>query len=88
MGKCQQPRQRSADLAAGSRHWVSQASCAILHDPEVRGYYDQLRARGTKHNAALCQVANRLVGVLHGCLNARTRYDRNTAWAHRHTAAA
>jgi len=65
-----------------------QASCAILHDPDVRGYYDQLRARGTKHNAALRQVANRLVGVLHGCLNTRTRYDRNTAWAHRHTAAA
>lgn len=65
-----------------------QASCAILHDPEVRSYYDQLRARGTKHNAALRQVANRLVGILHGCLNARTRYDRNTAWAHRHIVAA
>lgn len=65
-----------------------QASCAILHNPEVRAYYKQLRARGTKHNAALRQIANRLVGILHGCLAARTCYDQNTAWAHRHTAAA
>lgn len=65
-----------------------QASCAVLHDLAVRAYYNQLRARGTKHNAALRQIANRLVGILHGCLAARTCYDQNTAWSHRHTVAA
>jgi transposase len=60
-----------------------QASCAILHDSQVRAYYDQLRARDIGHNAALRQVGNRLVGILHGCLKTRTHYDQTTAWAHR-----
>ncbi|WP_412515256.1 transposase [Actinomadura madurae] len=60
-----------------------QASAAILHDPAVRGYYNELRARDTGHNAALRQVGNRLVGILHGCLKTRTTYDQATAWSHR-----
>jgi hypothetical protein len=24
-----------------------------------------------------------MVGILHGCLDHRTRYDENTAWVHR-----
>ncbi|QFG25167.1 IS110 family transposase [Actinomadura sp. WMMB 499] len=59
-----------------------QASCALLHDPHVRAYYDRLRARDIAHNAALRQVGNRLVGILHGCLKTRTLYDRATAWSH------
>ena len=59
-----------------------QASCAILHDDAVRAYYDQLRARDVNHNAALRQVANRLVGILHGCLKTHTLYDQTTAWSH------
>lgn len=65
-----------------------QASCAILHDPHVRAYYDQLRARDTGHNAALRQVGNRLVGILHGCLKTATPYDQATAWSHHHHLAA
>lgn len=61
-----------------------QASCALLHDDEVRAYYDQLRARDVSHNAALRQISNRLVGILHGCLKHRTTYDQATAWSHRH----
>lgn len=61
-----------------------QASCALLHDPHVRAYYDQIRARGIGHNAALRQVGNRLVGILHGCLKTRTAYDPTTAWAWAH----
>ena len=34
------------------------------------------------HNAALRQLANRLVGILHGCLKTRTLYDEATAWSH------
>lgn len=60
-----------------------QASCAILHDEQVRVYYDQLRARNVSHNAALRQVGNRLVGILHGCLKTHTHYDQATAWSHR-----
>ncbi|MFC5188158.1 IS110 family RNA-guided transposase [Actinomadura harenae] len=61
-----------------------QASCAILHDPHVRAYYDQLKTRDISHNAALRQVGNRLVGILHGCLKTHTTYDQATAWSHHH----
>jgi transposase len=57
-----------------------QAFAALTASPGARAYYDQLRARGTTHRAALRQLANRLVGILHGCLKARTRYDEATAW--------
>jgi hypothetical protein len=65
-----------------------QASAAILHDPAVRAYYDELRARKVDHNPALRQVGNRLVGILHGCLKTDTPYDRQTAWSHRYSLAA
>jgi transposase len=60
-----------------------QAGMAILHDTHIRAYYDELRARGIGHNAALRQIGNRLVGILHGCLKTHTHYDQTTAWAHR-----
>jgi hypothetical protein len=60
-----------------------QAGMAILHDTHVRAYYDELRAHETGHNAALRQIGNRLVGILHGCLKTHTHYDQTTAWAHR-----
>jgi len=60
-----------------------QAGAAILHDPRVRTYYDQLRSRDIGHNAALRQVGNRLVGILHGCLKTTNHYDQTIAWAHR-----
>jgi hypothetical protein len=37
---------------------------------------------GIGHNAALRQLANRLVGILHGCLKTGTHYDETTAWSH------
>jgi len=48
--------------------------------PAPAPYYDQLRARKTGHEAALRQLANRLVGILHGCLKTRTLYDETTSW--------
>ena len=56
--------------------------------PGARAYYDTLRARNIGHQAALRQLGNRLVGILHGCLKTGTRYDEATAWAHQHSAAA
>ena len=47
-----------------------QAYGALGGSPGTRAYYDAIRARGNGHHAALRQVANRLVGILHGCLEA------------------
>jgi transposase len=57
-----------------------QAFAALTASPGARAYYDQLRAHGTGHRAALRQLANRLVGILHGCLKTRTLYDEAIAW--------
>ena len=59
---------------------MSQAFSALQASPAARAYYDRQRARGCGHNAALRQLANRLTGILHGCLKTRTRYDEATAW--------
>jgi transposase len=60
-----------------------QAFAALRASPGARAYYDQLRARGAGHRAALRQLGNRLVGILHGCLKTHTSYDEATAWSHR-----
>lgn len=57
-----------------------QAFAALRASPGARTYYQQLRARGTGHHAALRQLANRLVGILHGCLKTATKYDETKAW--------
>jgi transposase len=62
---------------------MTQAFSALNASPGARAYYDQLKERGTEHNAALRQLANRLVGILHGCLKTRSCYDETTAWPHR-----
>lgn len=59
-----------------------QAFSALTASPGANAYYRALRARGTGHHAALRQLSNRLVGILHGCLKNRTLYDEQTAWAH------
>ncbi len=59
---------------------TAQAFSAILRSPGARAYYDRQRARGIGHNPALRQLANRLVGILHGCLKTGTRYNEATAW--------
>jgi hypothetical protein len=38
--------------------------------------------------AALRRLANRLVGILHGCLKTGTPYDEHTAWPSSQNAAA
>jgi transposase len=59
---------------------MSQAFSALQASPGARAYYDRQRARGSGHNPALRQLANRLVGILHGCLKTRTLYNEATAW--------
>lgn len=62
-----------------------QAQSALRASPGARACYDALRARGTGHQAALRHLANRLVGILHGCLKTHTHYDEATAWPHHNT---
>ena len=57
-----------------------QAQSALTSSPGARAYYDRHRARGATHHQALRTLANRLVGILHGCLRHHTGYDENTAW--------
>ena len=59
---------------------ILQAQSALRVSPGARAYYDKQRDRGLSYNAALRQLANRLVGILHGCLKTRTNYDEATAW--------
>jgi transposase len=65
-----------------------QAFAAMIASPGARAYYDQLRGRGVGHHAALRQLANRLVAILHGCLKTGTNYHEATAWSHRQQKAA
>ena len=59
---------------------MAQALSAISVSPGARALYDAERDRGTEHNPALRKLANRLVGILHGCLKTRTTYDEAIAW--------
>ena len=71
---------RNKRLADASYRW---AFAAITASPGARTFYDTRRATGDTHNRALRALANRLVGILHGCLRHRTLYDEHIAWAHR-----
>jgi transposase len=68
---------RNKHLADATHQW---AFCALTASPGARAYYDAIRARGVSHHAALRQLGNRLVGILHGCLKTRTMFDEDTAW--------
>jgi len=68
---------RNRRLADACDRW---AFCSLTTSPGARRYYDELRARGKTHQQALRQVANRLVGILHVCLDRGILYDENNAW--------
>jgi transposase len=68
---------RNDRLADACQQW---AFCAISGSPGARRYYDALRARKKEHQEALRILANRLVGILHGCLRHRQLYREDIAW--------
>ena len=76
---------RNRHLVDASHMW---AFTALNASPGARAFYDAHRARGDTHHRALRALANRLVGILHGCLRHQTVYDEHTAWAHRNDIAA
>jgi hypothetical protein len=57
-----------------------QAFAALQASPGARAYYDRHRTAGATHHQALRALANRLVGILHGCLRHRVTYDETLAW--------
>ncbi len=70
---------RNRRLADACYLW---AFAALTASPGARAFYDQRRAAGDTHRA-LRALANRLVGILHGCLRHGVLYNEETAWGHR-----
>jgi transposase len=68
---------RNRRLADACYLW---AFSALTASPGARAYYDRLRAAGATHQQALRALANRLVGILHGCLRHRRAYNELQAW--------
>jgi hypothetical protein len=71
---------RNQRLADAIYHW---AFAALTASPGARAFYDLRRGAGDTHHAALRSLGNRLVGILHGCLENGSFYDEETAWGHR-----
>jgi transposase len=59
------------------------AFASLNASPGARAFYDHQRTKGLDHRDALRRLANRLTGILHGCLKTRTLYHEATAWSHR-----
>lgn len=68
---------RNRHLADALQMW---AFCSLTLSPGARAYYDAHRAKGQTHQRALRSLANRWVGILHGCLRHREHYSETTAW--------
>jgi len=76
---------RNRRLADACHQW---AFCSITTSSGARHYYRALRLRGKTHYQALRALANRLVGILHGCLEHRQLYSEDVAWSTHHAVAA
>lgn len=68
---------RNRRLADACYLW---AFASLNRSAGARRYYDTLRARGQTHHQALRALANRWVGILHGCLRYRAPYSEEIAW--------
>jgi transposase len=63
---------------ADACHWWAFAS--ITKSPGARLHYDRRRAAGDTHNAALRNLANKLLGRLWWCWQNHQPWDDNAAW--------
>lgn len=63
---------------ADACHWW--AFAAISASPGARAHYDRRRATGDSHNAALRNLANKLLGRLWWCLQNDQPWDDHAAW--------
>jgi len=66
-------------------HWW--AFSALTWSPGARAHYDRRRAVGDHHNAALRNVANKLIGRMWWCLEHGEPWDEGAAWPTPETAA-
>jgi transposase len=57
------------------------AFATLIRSPGARAYYDRRRAAGDGHEAALRNLANKLIGQLDHCLRHRVPWDETTAWS-------
>lgn len=56
------------------------AFCALTTSPGARSYYDDHDPGPHTSKVARRKLANKLMGILHGCLTHRTMYDEDLAW--------
>jgi transposase len=56
------------------------AFASLTKSAGARRYYDSQRERGKTHHQAVRALANRLVGILDGCLRHRETYCEDIAW--------
>ena len=75
---------RNKRLGDALQQW---AFCSMRGSVGAKTYYKELRARKIGHQAALRQLANRWVGIIHGVLKTGQPYNESLAWNH-HTSAA
>jgi transposase len=66
---------------ADACHWW--AFTALTKSAGAREHYDKRRAAGDHHNAALRNLANKLLGRLWWCLANNQTWDDTAAWPHR-----
>ena len=59
-------------------HWWAFAT--LTRSPGARAHYDRRRAAGDHHNAALRNLANKLLGRLWWCLQNTEPWDETAAW--------
>lgn len=70
-------RVRNRRLADACHWW---AFAALTKSPGARAHYDRRRAAGDSHNAALRNLANKLLGRLWWCLANDEPWDDSAAW--------
>ncbi|MCS3845064.1 IS110 family transposase [Microbacterium sp. AK031] len=63
-------------------HWW--AFAALTRSPAARAHYDRRRAAGDHHNAALRNLANKLLGNLWWCLQNSELWNEEAAWPNWH----
>jgi Transposase IS116/IS110/IS902 family len=68
---------RNRRLADALDMW---AFCSLSTSPGARRRNDEHRAKGNTHHQALRALANRWVGILHGCLRRHQLYSEVVAW--------
>ena len=59
-------------------HWW--ASSTLTKSPAARAHYDHRRSLGDTHNAALRNLANKLLGRLWWCIQNQQTWDEAAAW--------